>query len=133
METDKIQLLFTGDLRTDSSELTKTEDNEIIIEHPWLIQLSIKMDIENITKVEFSDVSSPDNSCNIEIPESPSTIASFTISPKANIKNIDFRIGLPCAAYRQKFYYLIKVESLNGNFFTKKKFPAKVIYTSSEM
>jgi hypothetical protein len=125
VESDKIHLLYQ------EAEIgALLDENEKIIETPVLVQLSIRMDIEKVTQVELSDVSS-DEICNYgDIPSSPSKIASFTSDPKANIKKIDFRIRLPCAAYRQKFYYLIKVKSLEGNYFIRKRFPGKVIWNA---
>ncbi len=124
VESDKIHLLF------EEAGTGALDENEKIIETPVLVPLSIRMDIEKVTQVEFSDVSS-DEICDFgDIPSSPSKIASFTFDPKANIKKIDFRIRLPCAAYRQKFYYLIKVKSLGGNYFIRKKFPGKVIWNA---
>ncbi len=122
VETDKIQLLFYSDGRLD--------DKEKVIDHPTLVPLSIHMDIEKVTHVEFSDVS-PDEICNYsQALPSPSKMASFTFDPKANIKKIDFRIRLPCAAYDEGFYYLIKVKSLEGNYVMRRKFLGKVIWNA---
>lgn len=124
METDKIHLVYR--------EGGTLDENPNIIETPMLVPLSIRMEIDKVTQVELSDVSPAVRECLDWIPPSPSTIASFTLNPKANIKKIDFRIQLPCAAYRQEFYYTIKVKSLGGNYFIRKKFPAKVIYNFGE-
>ncbi len=116
LETDKIQLLFG-----DPSETF--DDKEKIIAFPSIVQLSIQMDIEQVTQVELSDVSSA-RACKTEdVLPSPSTLAVFTFDPKANIKKIDFRMKLPCAAYFREFYVMIKVKSLGGNYVMRKKFP----------
>ncbi len=115
-ETDKIQLLFGN-----PSEIF--DDKEKIIEIPSIVKLSIQMDIEQVTQVELSDVSSA-MVCKTEgVLPSPSTLAVFTFDPKANIKKIDFRIRLPCAAYHRKFDVMIKVKSLVGNYVMRKKLP----------
>ncbi len=141
VETDKIHLLFTdgNDTYCDKDNRCRSawtlEDKEKTIESPELLLFSIQMDIKHITWVEFSDVSAEDHSCMTwDFPvyplfrASPSTIVSFTLNPTAGIQKIDFRMPLPCAAFHQKFYYLIKVKSLEGNYFVRKKFPGKVIY-----
>jgi len=117
IETDKIQLLFyDGDGALD--------DKEKIIGFPEQVRLSIRMDIGQITQVVVRDVSS-DIKCNRDgVLPSPSTLASFILDPKANIKTIDFRIRLPCAAYSREFYVMVKVKALGGNYFMRKRLPA---------
>ncbi len=117
VETDKIQLLYRGDGEGN------IDDKEKIILNPSTVPLSIQMDIEQVTQVELSDVSSA-MVCKTEgVLPSPSTLAVFTFDPKANIKKIDFRIRLPCAAYHRKFDVMIKVKSLVGNYVMRKKLP----------
>ena len=103
--TDKIQLHFHGD----TGELG---DKNNILTDPAQVRLSIHMDFEQITQVEVRDVSA-DKPCRGEFlfppPLSPSTLASFSLDPKANIKKIDFRIKLPCAVYSREFYIQVKV------------------------
>ncbi|MBI3562012.1 MAG: hypothetical protein HY080_09900 [Gammaproteobacteria bacterium] len=138
VETDKIHLLF-GDYEYTRSNNGAIDDKEKIIYLPEDVRLSIQMDIDHVTWVEMSDVSEEDHTCigwgyswaNHYSHASPSTIVSFTLNPTANIKKIDFDMPLPCAAFHQKFYYLIKVKSLEGNYFVRKKFPAKVFYHPS--
>ncbi len=119
VETDKIQLLF-------SDSQGNFDDKEKIIMNPTTVQLSVQMDIEKVTQVEVNDVSSDEVCKRDEVLSSPSTIASFTLNPNANIKKIDFRIRLPCAAYRRNFYVMIKVKSLGGNYVMRKKLPALI-------
>ncbi|MBI3561441.1 MAG: hypothetical protein HY080_06955 [Gammaproteobacteria bacterium] len=127
VETDKVHLLF--------SDRNIMDGNEKLIELPESVQMSIRMDIDHVTWVEMSDISTEDHTCITwrsswypPFRASPSTIVSFKLNPAANIKKIDFRMALPCAAFHQKFYYLIKVKSLEGNYFVRKKFPGKVFY-----
>jgi hypothetical protein len=118
-ETDKIQLLFYGGIG-------EVDDKEKIMSSPQQVLLSIKMDIEKVTHVELNDISA-DDSCHFDgILPSPSTMASFTFNPKANIKQVDFRIKLPCAAYSGQLYVMVKVTSLEGHYFMKKKLPALI-------
>ncbi|MBI3560462.1 MAG: hypothetical protein HY080_01905 [Gammaproteobacteria bacterium] len=137
VETDKIHLLF-GDANKSIKGNWVLDEKEKIISFPELLRFSIQMDIKHITWVEFSDVSAEDHSCMTwDFPvyplfrASPSTIVSFTLNPTAGIQKIDFRMPLPCAAFHQKFYYLIKVKSLEGNYFVRKKFPGIVRYNNS--
>jgi len=123
VETDKIQLLFYSDGRLD--------DKEKIIDHPTLVPLSIRMDIEQITQVEVRDVSSDSVCKNEGVLPSPSILASFTLNPNANIKKIDFRIQLPCAAYHREFYIMVKVKSLGGNYFMRKRLPAIIRFSGN--
>lgn len=135
VETDKIHLLF-GDGSESIRGNWVLDEKEKIIESPRLLRFSIRMDIKNVTWIEFSDVSAEDNTCigwgysweNHYNHASPYTIVTFTLNPTANINKIDFRMALPCAAFHQNFYYLIKVKSLEGNYFIRKKFPGKVIW-----
>ncbi len=121
VETDKIQLLYLGD------DPANFDDKEKIIGNPAVVPLSIQMDIEQVRQVELSDVSSA-RACKTEdVLPSPSTLAVFTFDPKANIKRIDFRMKLPCAAYYRKFYVMIKVKSLGGNYVMRKKFPVIIL------
>ena len=121
VESDKIHVLF-GDAEYARVHAGALDDKEKIISDPFNMIFSIHMDIEKVTQVEVSDVSSSNHVCSDdEAPKSPSFIASFTLNPKANIKNIDFRyIRLPCAAYRREFYVMVKVNSLEGKYFMKK-------------
>lgn len=122
VESDKIHLLF-GDAEYARVHAGTLDDKEKIISDPFNMIFSIHMDIEKVTQVEVSDVSSNNHVCSDdEAPLSPASIASFTLNPKANIKKIDFRyIRLPCAAYQHEFYVMVKVKSLDGNYFMKKK------------
>ena len=119
--TDKIQLLFYGG----DGEL---DDKQKLIFSPEQVKLSVRMDIEQITQVEVLDVSSDKQTClSGEKLLSPSTLASFSFNPKANIKNIDFHIKLPCAAHGNKFYVEIKIKSLGeGKYVMKKRFPGVI-------
>ncbi len=123
VQTDKIQLLF-GDYDYKRLHDGAIDDKEKIILDPFNVTLAIRMDIEKVTQVEVRDISSDMKCRHDEIPPSPSTIASFTLNPKANIKIIDIRIQLPCAAYRREFYVMVKVKSEVGNYVMKKKLPA---------
>lgn len=117
VETDKIQLLYLGD------DPANFDDKEKIIGNPSVVQLSIQMDIEQVTQVELSDVSSARTCKTEDVLPSPSTLAVFNLDPKANIKKIDFRIKLPCAAYYRELYVMVKVKSLGGNYVMRKKLP----------
>ncbi|MBI3562949.1 MAG: hypothetical protein HY080_14660 [Gammaproteobacteria bacterium] len=138
VETDKIHLLF-GDYEYIRSHNETIDDKEKIIVDPDLLRFSIQMDIKHITWVEFSDVSAEDHTCigrgyswvNHYNHASPSTIVSFTLNPMAGIQKIDFRMALPCAVFNKAFYYLIKVKSLEGNYFVRKKFPGIPRYNRS--
>ena len=144
LATDKIQVLFYDG---GNGEL---DDQQKVIGYPERVRLSVRMNIKQITRVEVSDVSSPDNDprntppldvyrkswsdyvCHDHILKSPSTLASFTLNPKANIKKIEFHIRLPCAAYRHEFYIQVKVTSLGGNYVMKKKLPMLIDRRGSE-
>ena len=118
--TDKIQLRFHGDMG-------EIDDKQKMLADPAQVRLSIHMDIDQITQVEIQDVSSDMPPCRggDRLP-SPSTLASFNLDPKANMKKIDFRIKLPCAAYYNKFYIQVKVKALGGNYVMKMRFPALI-------
>ena len=117
VETDKIQLLYRGD------DPATFDDKEKIIMNPSTVQMSIQMDIKQVTQVELSDVSSARVCKTEDVLPSPSTLAVFTFDPKANIKKIVFRMKLPCAAYYSELYVMIKVKSLGGNYVMRKKLP----------
>ncbi len=117
VETDKIQLLYLGD------DPENFDDKEKLIANPSVVNVSIQMDIEQVTQVELSDVSSAMVCKTDGVLPSPSTLAVFNLDPKANIKKIDFRIKLPCAAYYRELYVMIKVKSLGGNYVMRKKLP----------
>ncbi|MBI3560460.1 MAG: hypothetical protein HY080_01895 [Gammaproteobacteria bacterium] len=130
VETDKIQLQFNYDVLSD--------ENEKIIEDADHVRFYFRFDIPHITWIEISDVSADYRECaqwriysHTSFRNSPSTIVSFTTNPDANVREIDFDMPLPCAAFHQAFYYLVKVKSLGGNYFVRKKFPAKAFYHSS--
>ena len=118
VETDKIHLLVYG-------EDKKLHEEEILGYNPH-VQVVIKIDLEDVTQVELNDVSDI-ATCYDRAPFSPSTIATYTLNPKAKIKNIVVRFQYPCAAYRQAFYYAVKVKTLQGNYFIRKKFPVKLL------
>jgi hypothetical protein len=118
VETDKIHLLVYGDDK-------EAHEEEILGYNPH-VQVVIKIDLENVTQVEFNDVSDL-ATCYDRAPFSPSTIATYTLDPKVKIKNIVVRFQYPCAAYRQAFYYAVKVKTLQGNYFIRKKFPVKLL------
>ena len=119
--TDKIHLLLYDD------GSGKYDAEQKIVFNTQQVPMIFQMDIDKITHVEVKDVSSKKHLCrgNYFFPplSSPSTIASFTLDPKANIKKINFRIKLPCAAYERDFYIEIKVTSLGGNYIMRKKVP----------
>ena len=118
--TDKIQLRF-------HSDMGEIGDKQKILADPAQVRLSINMDIDQITQVEIQDVSSDKLTCRGAYRLlSPSTLASFNLDPKANIKKIDFRIKLPCAAYSREFYIQVKVKSLSGNYVMKMRFPGLI-------
>ncbi len=118
VETDKIHLLVYGD--------DKALHEEEILDYDPHVQVVIKIDLEDVTQIEFNDVSDL-ATCYNRAPFSPSTIATYTLNPKIKIKNIVVRFLYPCAAYRQAFYYAVKVKTLQGNYFIRKKFPVKLL------
>ena len=124
--TDKIQLRFHGDMG-------EIDDKQKMLADPAQVRLSINMDIDQITQVEIQDVSSDKLTCRGAYRLlSPSTLASFNLDPKANIKKIDFRIKLPCAAYSREFYIQVKVKSLSGNYVMKMRFPGLIDHRGDE-
>ena len=128
--TDKIHLLLYNEATH------KYDQKQNVILNDEVVPLSLRMDIDQISQVEVRDVSSDKFICSPRyhfIPlSSPSTIASFTLNPKANIKKIDLRIKLPCAAHYREFYVEVKVKASGGNYIMKKKLPIFIhIYEES--
>ena len=117
VSTDKIHLLLHNE------ETGEYDVKQNIISNAEQVPLSLRMDISNITHVEVRDVSSKNICERNNVPNSPSTIASFKLDPKLNIKKIDFRIKLPCAAYDREFYIQVKVRSPGGKYVMKMKVP----------
>jgi len=120
IETDKIKVFFYdgGNGRLD--------DKAKIILTPERVRFSVRMAINHIKQVEVFDAS-PQVKCNRdEVLPSPSKLVSFKLAPEANIRTIEFHLRLPCAAYHRKFYIMVKVKALGGNYFMKKKLPILV-------
>ncbi len=122
VETDKVHFSY-------QSDHVSYNDNEVaFIETPQVIEATIKWELENVTNVEFDDVSTGKYYCVDQVPKSPSKIMSYTFDPKAKIKHITFRIRLPCAAYHKDFQYLIKIKTPQRDFFMRKKFRGVITY-----
>jgi hypothetical protein len=117
--TDKIHLYVLG--KNDE----RHEEKFIVDGHT--VTVFIKIDLENITQVDFIDVSTAIE-CRDWKPSPPSTIASYKVAPNetTNLKEVWFHMRLPCGAYHDSFYYVIQVKTLQGNYYSRKKFPAKI-------
>ncbi len=119
--TDKIHLFVLG-------KNNERHEEEVLVDDPT-VSVYIHIDLENITQVDFIDVSIAEECLNWK-PSPPSTIASYKRDPKDpgwKVDKMGFSMRLPCGAYHQSFYYVIQVKTLQGNFYSRKKFPAKLI------
>lgn len=118
VESDKIKLSFgeAGNIKP------------IVAEDYENFPIYIHFDIDRISFVEITDVSTDDLRCTDDILPSPSTISSYTLNSESSIKDIAFRIRLPCASYHNKFIIEVKVHSSTGKYYVRQKLPVVITH-----
>lgn len=115
-KTDKIAIYF-GKEGNQAAYVAELEKN---------FYIGLKFEVDQITEIQVSDVSSSSLKCTSDILPSPANIVTYTTDPTANFKQLEFRIDLPCAAYHEQWDVMVRVKSQHGDYYVKQRLPVKI-------
>lgn len=103
------------------------DENQKYIIDPKRVLFAVQFNIPGIQHIEISDDSSRSIVCkNTALKTSPSVIGSYTVEPAQEIRQLNFAMALPCAAYHKKLDLLIKVKTTQGNFSHRQHIPVLI-------